>query len=182
MIQNLLSKQDQEKIVLGYKKRKVIVFSWVMFFALVLSGAVFIPILFLVQSKMNNLSQGEIANASAIKEQEEVLAFPEEINKLSEVVLSFKSKFRIVDKISKVQNSVPSNITLSAISFTPKTDKNSALNMVISGTAKDRNALIAFEKTLKGLDFVKSSSVPVNNFTKETDLSFTITLVLNSTQ
>lgn len=180
MNQNLLSKEKKQELSLGYKRRKIIVFSWSVLFAIVISIVVLLPNIFLIQSKLSSLSEEESMNALMISEQDEILNKPTELNRTALAVLSFKSKFQVSDKISKIKESVPSSIVLDAVSISSKPDKNQSINMLVSGVAKDRNSLISFEKTLKGLDFVKSTSVPVSSFTKDFDLPFTVTVSLKT--
>ena len=52
-----------------------------------------------------------------------------------------------------------------------------SLNITLSGNAKDRGALVAYSKNLEADEFFEKVLVPPTNFTKDSDITFTITLM-----
>lgn len=174
-LQNFLPEIDKENLESGYKRRRIVVMVWMSFFGFLISATMLLPVLFLSQSKMDSV--GKAVDDSVGGEQTELLALPGRINKLSTLALSFKTMPRVSDKISDVQNAVISGIKLSGISYAPLS-QGGELVITLSGTAKDRVTLLAFEKDLKEISFVKSTSIPVANFAKDSNLAFSIIINL----
>ncbi len=71
-------------------------------------------------------------------------------------------------------------VQVSGIAYTPVSSSKPA-TVVITGKAKDRGALRNYQLALQGDPAVASAALPVSAFAQETDIAFTITLVLAST-
>ena len=172
MTQNLLLQKDKDNLKTGYRYRKIVVYSIMASFTFLIVAIIFLPILFTTKSRMDNMTQNQSANESALNEQKDILSMPSKVNKNAEVVLSFKTVSTISDKISKIEKTRNEGISLNNLTYNTK-------NIIITGIAKDRGSLLAFEKALKEINFIKSTSIPVSNFAKDFDLLFTINVSLD---
>jgi hypothetical protein len=68
-------------------------------------------------------------------------------------------------------------ITLSGFSYTPAVEKVAG-TLLISGTSATRDALRNYQLALQGMPFVRSATLPVSAYANDTNISFTITIVL----
>ena len=66
-------------------------------------------------------------------------------------------------------------VTLTSISYAATTAEKSSA-MIVTGTAQTREALRAYQLALQGAPFVSAVNLPVNTYTKDTNISFTMTL------
>jgi Tfp pilus assembly protein PilN len=68
-------------------------------------------------------------------------------------------------------------ITLVGFNYTPAA-ANKQGTMLISGTARSRDELHAYQLALKGAPFVASVDLPVNAYAKDTDIAFSLSISL----
>lgn len=68
-------------------------------------------------------------------------------------------------------------VTLSSLSYTPK-NENGLRTVAVSGTAKNREALRNYQLALSSASFVQSANLPVSAYAKDSDIGFTITVIL----
>ena len=180
-MQNLLSQEEKYELRKGYRKRLLIVFSWVIFFSFLISIVVFVPDFSMAFIKMGDINRKIETNSDAIKEQNDVLMLPEDINEKVKIIYGFKNKSLSSQEIENVVSTKSPGIALDGVSY-KKNEKADAsrttYQILMSGTATDREALLAFQKVLQKMDFVQGISIPVSSFTKDNDLPFTVTVTL----
>ena len=71
-------------------------------------------------------------------------------------------------------------ITLGSFTFTPP--NNGALgSLQIAGVASTRETLRSYDAALSSLSFIKSADLPISDYAKESNISFTIALTGNFT-
>lgn len=78
------------------------------------------------------------------------------------------------DMLATVLSSRITGITLSRISYRVSLEGKNILE--INGRATDRTALRGFEDKLKSSDKVESTDLPVSNFTKRSDIDYSLTV------
>ena len=162
--------------------RLIIVFSWALFFSFLISTIIFVPAFTLAHIKTGNVNEKIKSNSEAIKEQGDILSLPKDVNEKAAVVLSFKNRSLVSEKIESVASGRTSGISLSGLSYkkTEKSDPNqNVVQILATGTAKNRESLLAFEKAIQDMSFVKDVSVPVSSFAKDADLPFTVTITIS---
>ena len=169
MTQNLLSNQEKLNLKNGYKLKFANLFSWMLFAASMVSIVIFLPVYFLANLKTAE-AKTQMREA-ALKEQENILALPKEINAKARLAISFMISPQVSGKIEALRGESP-GIVLTGINFSEKN------KILLSGISKTRNNLIDFNKKLSVMEFVKNTTVPVGSFTKDADLPFNITITL----
>lgn len=70
-------------------------------------------------------------------------------------------------------------VTLSGLTYTPPVGKNPS-TLAISGTAQTRDALREYQIALQSSSFASSANLPVSAYAKDTDITFTITVLLTT--
>jgi hypothetical protein len=68
-------------------------------------------------------------------------------------------------------------VTLVGFNYTPAI-ANKPGTLLLSGTARSRDELHAYQLALKGAPFVASVDLPVNAYAKDTDISFSLSISL----
>ncbi len=76
--------------------------------------------------------------------------------------------------LSKKTNSIHIN----QLSFTLNNDKNKTASIALSGISATREALVSFSKNLQNSGVFKSVDLPVSSLTKDSNLEFSINIIL----
>ncbi len=63
-----------------------------------------------------------------------------------------------------------------SISYTPPTEKQTSIALIVSGIATSRDALQAYERAFKAAPFVTSVNLPLSAYAKDTAIPFAITI------
>lgn len=180
-MQNLLPQKYKDVLQGANKKRLLVVSSWMIFWAFVISIILFVPVYSIVTIKMGEISKKIIESSNAIKEQSDVLLLPKQINDKARVVLSFSDDMLVSEEISEINSVKSSGISLSGINFrkTDRSDGSTLVEILLNGTAPDRESLLSYQNNLKAIDFVQNVSVPVSSFSKDINLPFTMTITVS---
>jgi hypothetical protein len=180
---NILDRAQKEELRGGLKTRAAITALWATFVVLLICSVLFLPAYIIADSKLSGISKKEQINSESYEEHALLLNLPKLINQKAQFVIQNADVESAADKIIAIVNSKNGSIALSRISYQDeKKGKGSKPNFVIvvSGSALTREALLSFENTVRGMDFVESTSVPVGDFARDKDLKFTMAVNLKS--
>lgn len=122
---------------------------------------------FALQNQFNNLSQ------SALLVNREYSHYNQDIRKLNIVVkqfnLSNKSYAPLSPKILELATKLPNNIKLNSLFINRKDN-----TVTISGIAKTREALLAYQETLKNYSWIGSVETPTSQLFQKENVNFEI--------
>ncbi len=183
MLKLLLSK-DRHELRKEYIARLLnIYFIITIIMSGVMAALLYIPHLFV--QVQDTIISNELANAKIVDGSKQRTEF----EKLSRHVqfeynLFTSPVMRPFDIISQLTNVSADGIQLTSVNIL-KTVVDEAtgdvvLNITLDGRARDRSVLVAFSKNLESDDAFENVSVPPTNFTKDSDISFTISLTTTS--
>lgn len=179
-MENLLSKHDKEALKNGYKKRLVIMWCWLLVLALPIFFILAAPVYIAAGLKLSEIVDRNKVNESANADNSTVLSLPELIDKKSDIVMAYMKIRESHSLIVSVIGSAPAGVSIEEVIFErSKTKKPDELK--VSGIAKDREALSNYQQALKDLPQVSNAVVPVESFSRPTNLSFLVNIVLAST-
>jgi len=68
-------------------------------------------------------------------------------------------------------------VILSSFAYSPKSEGNTG-SVQVSGVAETRDALRSYQLALSGASFVQSANLPVSAYAKDSDIGFSITIIL----
>jgi hypothetical protein len=173
MIQNLLSQQQKVEIRAGYRKRLWVIMSMMVFFASIVSIITFVPVYLMASIKTLGSSAALGQDSEEAKRQAETLSLPQKINANTNLALSFKQTKEIANKIYAISKAASTTVLIDSIAF------RSPDKMILSGISQTRESLLAFNKRLREIDFIKNTDVPVGSFAKDQNLAFNIAITLN---
>ncbi len=145
----------------------------------VMAALLYIPHLFV--DVQDEIVSAELANAKIADGSKQRTEF----EKLSRHVQFEYNLFtapviRPFDVMSRLTNITSDGIQLKSVNIL-KTVSDSetgdvTLTITLDGTARDRNALVVYSKNLDADDLFEQVSVPPTNFTKDSDIDFTISM------
>jgi hypothetical protein len=176
-MENLLSKKDKEEIKIGYKRRLIVVWCWLVAAAFPVFLALVVPVYIASGMRLAEIKERNRINESAATGDSQIFQLPQLINRKSEAVEKYKTQSSVSGMVESLYTSAPVDITLKEISF-QDTDGKKETQLKLSGVAKNRDVLARYERSVEGLSFVQSAEVPVESFSKPTDLDFYMNITL----
>ena len=177
---NLLSQNNKEILIQGYKKRFLITLNWSLFFAFIVSTILLMPVFIANSSKSKEIRKKSELNLNVVNSQKDLLSLATLINSRSSKVLAFKDATIVISRIKEITSlaSTDKNISISDIEYSQVTEEDKS-KIVISGVSRNRQSLINLEKSLKEVSFIENVSLPVTSFVKDTDLPFSINILIS---
>src|SRR3989344_740483 len=170
---NILPEQEIEILEKGYRRRVLIVFlraTFLLFIALsVLMLCSYIIARYKLEEALESSKAGSLSSGYA-----ETAIAPVAINEKVAIVLGFESRPSLALRLTSFYKASSAQISLVGVSYKQKGKNNDAEEVVLTGTALNREALRSFEKEVSKLEFVAGTSVPVSAFTRDKDLSFSM--------
>ncbi len=101
-------------------------------------------------------------------------------------IKSINAKLSVIDKTLQYPEIIPfinnilskktNSISITDIIYTTSDSKNAALTL--QGVSATRESLISFVKSLESLGLFKTVDLPISNFTKDKNLSFSINMAI----
>jgi Tfp pilus assembly protein PilN len=177
---NLLPQNAEQQLKSLYRYRLATTLSLLCGAVALATLCMLLPSYVLLQSQVRAYEETSLAIK---EEQADVEALSEKIkaaNLLSEEIATYDSVFVFSEVAEKVAEIAGERIALEVISFEEKPDTPSSV--VVSGRAATRNDLTAFSSRLIADPMFVSADVPIQNLAGDRDVSFTITIVLETTQ
>ncbi len=138
-----------------------------------------LPSYVLLQSQVRAYEETSLAIK---EEQADVMELSEKIkaaNLLSEEIAKYESRLVFSEVTQKIADIAGERIEIEVVGYEEKPDTPTGL--VVSGRAATRNDLTAFSANLIADPMFLSADVPIQNLASDRDVSFTITVVLDST-
>lgn len=175
---NLLPENLREGIKKDYNLRKVV---------LVLIFLIFVQAAFLIFLFPTWLISGYKERDSAGRG-EEMNKYLSSLNIASTTssIKSINSKLLVIDKSLRYPEIIPfinnilskktGSIVVTDIIYTATDAKNAQISM--QGISTTRESLLSFVKSLEALGLFKSVDLPISNFTKDKDLSFSLNITI----
>ncbi|MFO0718644.1 MAG: hypothetical protein U0522_01275 [Candidatus Paceibacterota bacterium] len=170
---NLLPQPEQMAIKKEYKYRRSIVFVLMFVFTMIVGAGFLLPSLILSNIKLKTVSfeaeKARTANEQRVKDNASVSTLKETESKLALLNTSGVggSVVSVVDLITKEKSP---NIRIREISY----EGGVSGKITISGLSKDRESLTDFLHQMQAISIFKLVDLPVSNFAKDKDISFSM--------
>lgn len=176
---NILPEPQKEEIKKGTRRRVLNVCLWASFFTFILCSLFILPSYIMANSKLKEVTERRQVNQLGGEEESNILSMPRLINQKIQLALQNLNSVSLAERILTLSLAEDRGLSIKQISYKEiskgKTDKP-AFQASISGTAADREALLSFERQIKEIDFVKSTTVPVSSFAKDKDIPFSMVI------
>jgi hypothetical protein len=178
-MENLLSKKDKDVLRSGYKRRLLIIWCWLIIVALPVFAILAAPIYIAAGIKLSEIQDRNKVNESTNSDETTIFSLPELIDKKSETVTAYKNLKSAYDTFSSIMQAAPTGVSVEHVVFdrakTKKLDEAS-----VGGIAKDRESLSLYQRNLENLSSVADVVVPVESFSRPTNLSFSVDISLST--
>jgi hypothetical protein len=173
---NILPHNEKEGLRKGYKRR-VIIASLRAGFALFIVGTLLIsPVYIIAHSKLNEINHKKVVNSRVSKNEDDVAGAPKLLNEKASIVMQFANSASLSERINALDRIQKSGISIKRVAYDGSKKAQSLANIILSGSASNRETLKSFEQEIRKLDFVESTSIPVSDFAKDKDLFFNMTI------
>ncbi len=175
---NLLPQTEQVVIKKEYKYRRAVVAALVLVVAIAVSAGFLFPSLILSNIKLKIVSgaaeSARISNEKQIKENASSFLIEETKGKIA-LLKTQGPESSVVDIIESITKDKSSDIRIKEISY----EKGHGLDgrIVISGLSKNRESLTGFLNQMREAGVFKSVDLPVSNFAKDKDISFSMQIL-----
>lgn len=166
---NILPQSKKDQINKGYKMRILVTSFWAAFFTFVVCATLMFPAYIIARSKLSATNARKAINSEATKEQIALVNAPQLVNQKATLALQSLKSVSRASRMVAISTTSKSGIIIKNISYQKQ-------KITISGLAVNRDVLILFKEEILKIDFVKDSLVPVGDFAKDKDLSFTMTI------
>ncbi|MGI9118191.1 MAG: hypothetical protein ACR2IQ_01415 [Minisyncoccia bacterium] len=147
------------------------------------------PVYFFLETKSNslNIEVNNLKNSESLIVDKNMNTTIDDINnKLSIFPDSFKEVYPTFDVIVPITKHKVPGVSITGISYEQKmdnvkttTDTKQKPDLEVRGVAKNRLALLAFQKSLESDPAYSSVTVPISDFVKGKDISFSIIITTN---
>lgn len=176
---NLLPLERQHELFREYFLRLSVVFIALVTALVLVAAMLLLPTyIFLTQSAATK--EARLANIESVLASSDEKILSAHLNTLSSnaTILLATEKISSVSAILRSALAVPRNgISLSGFVYAPATG-NVPGSLSLSGTSQTREALRAYQLALESAPFAVSADLPVSAYAKDTNIVFTITVIL----
>jgi MarR-like DNA-binding transcriptional regulator SgrR of sgrS sRNA len=174
---NIIPEEERKKLTEAYKSRVVITCLASVAIIFLVGGLFLLPAYIIAAYKMEEILQPKVGTTSV--ENTEILQSLALTNSKVAIVLNYATNISITNRLKNILAMEEARVSIENISYKNmgKEDQGK-IQVLISGQAVDREALLSFEKRLKTLNFLESVSLPVSNFAKDREIDFNLTAIL----
>lgn len=172
---------ENEKVLLRkeYRLRLVTVGLFMLSFILTVAFFLLIPFYVLSDNKINalNIQLGQYNVSSSDGSENNLTKVITEINQNLELLNRNQKENNLSqDILSSILSNRPAGVKFSRLFYSTSVDGKRTID--INGQANNRTVLRSFEETLRKNKYVESTKLPVSNFTKRSDIDFSINITL----
>ncbi|MBX4200133.1 hypothetical protein KW790_01580 [Candidatus Parcubacteria bacterium] len=167
---------EQNKIVEGeYKRRRFIVFLLGLNFVLVLGVIGLFPTYALVTTRLTAVNDliSNLNHNMGTSTDADLKAWADETNKTLALLTPVNDTDAPYEFFQEIINSKSSGVHLSALSWHKDAKK---VSLILTGVAKDRQALLDFESKLNSSSKFAPTNFPVSDLAQDKDINFQVTL------
>jgi hypothetical protein len=173
---NLIPNEEKKKKVKDFYFRLVITFFMVMGASILVAVVCIMPAFFLSQVKKNlSLLKFDEVTSQKPSSPEEILGLQKDLDKKLKLIEKSETNHYLVSEnvINQILKHKTDSIKISSINYNNDT-KGKTIN--ISGVATSRDILLAFKKTVEEDPAFKKVDLPISNFVKGSNISFSMTI------
>lgn len=172
---NLLPPEYKLELAGEYKRRVVLVSLYAFLVALLITLFALVPAYITAQVRLNELDTElqAMTNSTATDENKSVAQVVADVNAKLAQYDQIKNSVKTTPLLKQFLENPPVGIILEQLQF-----DSGAMTLSLQGTAKTRDMLLVFQKTLKSFSNVTDANVPISSFVKQKDVSFNIIVTL----
>ncbi len=176
---NLIPNEEKKKKVKDFYFRLAVIVLMLLGFAMTVGAVAIMPAYFFSSVKKNLYNtklETEKQAVVALFNQETLDVVNDLKNKLSIVEKANKEPYLVSEKvINEILAKKLPDIKINSITYENTAAKGKSIN--ISGAAGSRERLLQFKRALENGPAFKEVNLPISNFVKGTNITFTMTLI-----
>lgn len=176
---NLLPEHDKTAVRRTYRMRSMVVGAVMCAGAIAVSGMLLIPSWLYTQ-----VGEASLQKQQALVEQEngraeDAAAVFEKTEESIDLLMALDGHHDAIDLIANVLEARPaSGSTIELTGFTLSAPAAGSSTLSVRGTAATRESLVAFTRTLEGMDSFSSVDLPISNLARGSAIPFLLTLTI----
>ena len=171
---HLLTEPQKNRVLKEYRMRLGVVICWLIVFISLTGIALLLPSYLTAMGKVSVVKSDNQYKEDSIKSLNSQ-NFSDKIKKVDFNLTALKSSINILsprEAYNKIINSLPAGVSLDRYTYN-LVDSNSA-SISVEGVAGDRDKLVELQNGLKLNPEFSGVEIPIINFTKKKDLSFSL--------
>jgi hypothetical protein len=177
---NLLPNEIKAALEREYHYRQAFIWSGAVTIVILIATALLVPAYILSITRNQTLKiereTVEIASQRNAGSAAQVVAAAE---KLSTALTAIPDS-NVSTLISQIINARPAGIVVLRFGFSSSIDAVGPMRVEIQGVARNREALRGYVRTLEGQPSFGEVTVPIESFTRETNIPFTLTIAIRN--
>lgn len=175
---NLLPKIQKKKIIREYQVRFWVVALALTFTAEIISLILLVPPYITAETRINilNAQSASFLAQNVTIETSKLGNIVQQTNNYLNILNSSSTPTSAVEALQNIVNMPGVAVRMNSFVYTTQ---NGQQQIVITGTASSRQALLDFTKKLKNQPGIVSADLPVSDFAKSQDIDFSITILAN---
>lgn len=185
---HLLTEEHRQKIVKEYRKRILIVSLMGLAAIIFISAVLLLPTFIISYGKYSEIRSrlAIVESELGAKNTDTSVADLRDISDSISALNLFANQKPILPIIEGIVVAKPDGIALRGLVFTPSQAVSAEIPVAplvidLSGVAKTRKDLVAFQEKMKLDTFFSSVTVPLSNFAKDKDITFSMKLIVSTT-
>ena len=189
-MRNLLPEEKKKVVNREYILRLITVSLWLLFLVVIVGIALVLPSFLMVQSQASALhSRKSLMEQTVVVRQSDVsMEGLRRTDSHIEHLKQAKKGTLLTELISSIVDRAPEGVKLTNFSYSlsgsrseeedsdKEEDKERVSEMRISGVAEKREELISFSESLKELEYIQETKLPVSQLAEGQNVSFSFTL------
>lgn len=175
---NLIPPDARSRIVTEYWVRVVTVWLLLLAVAATVVGALLFPAYVLVTSQVNlSTTEADVARAR-VGEHDVTTKVLDAASEEARLIAVGAQDPRLTQVVEVIEEIIPAGVA--AGSYTVTRQGGGVAPVILRGTATTRAALAAFRDSLLAHPRIARVDLPISNFAKDRDITFTVTLTISS--
>lgn len=177
---NLIPTAVRTAVIKEYWVRVLSVFLFIVSVAAVVVTILFLPAYVLVSTQVDVYAESAAQAAKRVADFDVSAKTLTDANQLAQKILEQESAENFSVVIKLIESLQPAGVSIDAIELSRSGKEISSVR--IEGLADTRNSLAAFRDTLLQHENIADVILPISNLAKESDIDFTLAVVLAKTQ
>jgi hypothetical protein len=177
---HLLTEEHRKKVVSEYKKRVTIIFLIGFLVILTISFACLMPTYFMSHGRYQEvlIKKQSLDAQTSVKLDDSSSQSVRDMVSSVEALHIFDSDKSLSAIIGDIVSHKPNGVQVKAVVINPAQDTSVVID--VGGVAQNRSSLVLFSDSLKADPLFTQVSVPLSNFAKEKDITFSMKILVAS--
>lgn len=175
---NLIPPEARRRIVTEYWVRVVTAWLFLLAVAATVVGALLLPAYVLVTSQVRSSATEADSARARVGDHDTTTKVLDAAGEEARLIAASAQEPQLTHVIEMIEELIPSGVEATAYTLARQT--GAVAPVLVRGTADTRTGLAAFRDALLGHPRIAKVDLPISNFAKDRDISFTVTITISS--